>query len=166
MPYLLLSIVASTSVFIVFRWMKHNGASTRHAIVVNYLVAMFTGILLFQPSITSFSEPWFWPAAIEGLLFYLVFHAMANTAQINGIAAASIATKMSVVIPVSFGLFILHESANEYKLLGIAFGLLAVYLCAGKSKGNLTEASKSITRLFSSEFTFALRAPKLITSTA
>lgn len=56
---------------------------------------------------------------------------IATTAQVNGVAIAGIATKMSVVIPIAFGLFWFDESAGLLKLLGIAAGIAAVLLSAG-----------------------------------
>ena len=134
MVYLLLSIVASTAVLIVFRWMQDNGANTRHAITVNYFAASLTGTLFFLPSAAIGSEPWFWPAAFMGLIFYLVFRVMARTAQVNGVAAAGIATKMSVVLPVGVGLLFLGEELNALKIIGLLTGLVAVVLTAGKGK--------------------------------
>lgn len=132
MIYLALSIAASTAILIVFRWMQHNGANTRHAITLNYLVAAATGVILFAPPLSVVTAPWFWPAALEGVAFYLIFRIMARTTQVSGVLAAGIATRMSVVIPVGFGLFLLHEQISVIKLFGVAAGLCAVFLAAGQ----------------------------------
>jgi drug/metabolite transporter (DMT)-like permease len=59
---------------------------------------------------------------------------MAKTAQINGVSVASVAGKMSVVIPVFFGVFLYDESVTFLKILGIFIALIAVYLASVKEE--------------------------------
>lgn len=131
MGYILASILASTSIFVLFRWMQHSVAVTRHAIVVGYLTSTTAGLLIFDVDWHMSSRGWFWPAAFEGVGFYIVFRMMALTTQLNGITAASIATKMSVVIPTLIGIIALGESVNVLKIGGLIFGVLSVFLAAG-----------------------------------
>ena len=133
MIYVFLSVLASTLILAIFRLMTSVGANTRHTITVSYLVASLTGFTQFSTESINSSAPWFWPAAAEGAIFYLVFRLMAKTTQVNGIAVASIATKMSVVIPVCIGIVVLNESANAIKLAGVFAGICAVFLSAGGS---------------------------------
>ena len=61
---------------------------------------------------------------------------MAITTQRSGLSVVSVATKMSVVIPILFGLFYYNESLGALKLIGIGLALIAVYLSSIKtSKG-------------------------------
>lgn len=69
---------------------------------------------------------------------------MALTAQKNGLSVASVASKMSVIIPILFGIIIYNESAGFQKIAGIILALIAVYLTSVKSKDNSTKASSSI----------------------
>ena len=59
---------------------------------------------------------------------------MALTAQKNGLSVASVASKMSVIIPVIFGVYVYNESAGFQKVIGIILALVAVYLASVKSK--------------------------------
>lgn len=131
MAYILASILASTLVLVLFRWMQHSGALTRHAILVGYLASATAGIVLFDVDWSMVTQGWFWPAALEGMAFYVVFRMMALTTQLNGITVASIATKMSVVIPTLIGIVALGESITVFKIGGLVFGLLSVLLAAG-----------------------------------
>ena len=131
MGYILASILASTLILVLFRWMEHSKAVTRHSIVVSYLASTTAGIILFDVDWSLSSQGWFLPAALEGIGFYLVFRMMALTTQLTGITVASIATKMSVVIPTLIGIFALDESANVLKVGGLIFGILSVFLAAG-----------------------------------
>ena len=131
MAYLLASILSSTIILVLFRWMQNSTAVTRHAIVVNYLAAALAGTLLVDADWSLSSHGWFWPAAIEGVGFYLVFRMIALTTQRSGITVASIATKMSVVIPTLIGIIALGESVSAFKIGGLICGLLSVLLAVG-----------------------------------
>ena len=55
---------------------------------------------------------------------------MAITTQKNGLSVVSVATKMSVIIPILFGIFYYQESAAFLKITGIVLALIAVYLAS------------------------------------
>ena len=56
---------------------------------------------------------------------------IALTTQRNGITVASIATKMSVVIPTLIGIVALGESVSVFKVGGLICGLLSVFFAVG-----------------------------------
>jgi len=140
MTYILLSILASSAILLLFRWFSSAGIETRHAIMTNYLVASLTGLAVFTPTDSWLHQPWFWPSAGLGILFYTIFRVMAKTAQENGVAVGVVVTKMSVVIPVIIGLSVLSESVNWLKIVGILSGIASVFLTAKGhvKKGALT----------------------------
>ncbi len=80
------------------------------------------------------STHWFIGTIFLGMLFIIIFNIMGITAQRSGVAVTSVATKMSVVIPVVFGIVVYQESAGFLKILGIILALVAVYLASVKSK--------------------------------
>ncbi|WP_405605664.1 EamA family transporter [Polaribacter sp. Asnod1-A03] len=137
MIYLLLSIVFATSLFVIFKYFDVYKIDTLKAIIVNYIVAFSFGIGLSEVEF-SFTEipqkPWFFGALFLGALFVAIFFVMANTAQKNGLSVASVAGKMSVVIPIIFGVFLYNESVTFLKVLGIIFALAAVYLASVKDE--------------------------------
>ena len=59
---------------------------------------------------------------------------MAMTAQKNGVSVTSIAGKMSVVVPVVFGIILYNESVTFLKIVGIIMALIAVYLSSVKEE--------------------------------
>jgi len=130
MFYLAASVTSSILILVLFRYMNGTTAVTRHAIAISYLVSAVTGLVAFQTRWQEFPLLWIAPAALEGLAFYVVFRLMAMTAQQNGVAVASVATKMSVVIPVIIGVLLLGESLGILKLSGVLAGLVAVVLVA------------------------------------
>jgi len=136
---LLFSIISSTLIFIVFKLFDRFQINTLQAIVVNYCVACCCGVFYYQdaviPNVVS-NKPWFIYALLLGGLFILIFNLMAWTTQRSGLSVVSVATKMSVVIPIVFGLLYYKESLNLLKLAGILLALVAVYLASVKQKGS------------------------------
>ncbi|MAP81014.1 MAG: hypothetical protein CL526_07980 [Aequorivita sp.] len=134
---LLFSILSSTMIFVVFKLFSKYKINTLHALTVNYVTACFCGIIFQKEAIDFVAIPnysWFPFALILGALFITVFNLMALTTQRSGLSAVSVATKMSVVIPIVFGLIYYNESFGILKITGIIFALFAVYLASIKSK--------------------------------
>ena len=147
MIYLLLSILFSTGLFVIFKYFGIYKIDVLKAIFVNYLVAFSMGFLLSERKIPLqeiYLESWFFGALFLGALFVSIFFVMAMTAQKNGVSVASIAGKMSVVVPVFFGIILYNESVTFLKILGIVIALVAVYLSSVKEE----KTAKNGTLLF------------------
>jgi drug/metabolite transporter (DMT)-like permease len=135
--HLLLSILFSTGLFVIFKYFGIYKIDILKAIFVNYIVALTLGFTLAERSFSIAelpNQPWFYGAIFLGALFVSIFFVMAKTAQINGVAVTSVAGKMSVVIPVFFGVFLYNESVSFLKILGIFIALVAVYLASVKEE--------------------------------
>lgn len=146
MIFLLLSILSSTAIFVVFKLFKKYNVNTQQAIVVNYFMAFAFGIMANNTAFNSddiVSSDWFYGAVALGFLFIAIFNVMALTAQKNGLSVASVASKMSVIIPIVFGIFIFKESIGTLKIIGIILALIAVYLTSLKQKDDVV-LTKSI----------------------
>ena len=137
---LLFSILSSTMIFVVFKLFSRFNINTFQALTFNYVTACICGIILQENSI-KFSEvqqfEWFPFALGLGGLFILVFNLMAITTQRSGLSVVSVATKMSVVIPILFGLLYYKESLGFFKIIGIILALVAVYLASIKTKDGI-----------------------------
>jgi drug/metabolite transporter (DMT)-like permease len=94
-----------------------------------YFTAHVEGIQLLQ-----FAKSLFPAYVFGGLLFISIFYLTALSTQKNGVAVATIASKMSVVIPVFMAVVFYNESINGYKLSGLVLALGAVYLSASNTK--------------------------------
>ncbi|MBC3848043.1 EamA family transporter [Winogradskyella echinorum] len=137
MIYLLLSILSSTAIFVLFKLFDKYKINTLQAIVVNYATAFICGLLLFEEQIIPseiIHTNWFKIAIGLGFLFIAIFNVMALTAQKNGLTVVSVASKMSVIIPIVFGIYVYNESAGFQKITGIVLALIAVYLTSVKQK--------------------------------
>lgn len=134
---LALSIFSSSLIFVIFKLFKVYKVQTLYAIIVNYIAAFMVGVIRFEGSLTLIEipgKPWFAGALCLGVLFILVFNLMAKTSQQLGVSVASVATKMSLVIPVLFGVFLYEENLGNIKVIGILLALAAVYFASVREK--------------------------------
>lgn len=141
MIYLLISILASTLIFVIFTLLGKYKINTLQAIVVNYFTAFITGVLSSNETLNTkeiINKDWFYGALFLGFLFIIIFNIMALTAQRNGLSVASVSSKMSVIIPAIFGIYMYNESLSLLKTAGILLALLAVYLTSIKAKSGKT----------------------------
>lgn len=140
MIYLLLSILSSSIIFVVFNLYKKYGVNTLQAIIVNYFIASAVGFFGFIKSTDITAIPhkdWFPGTLILGVLFIVVFYLAAITTQRSGLSVVSVATKMSVAIPVLFGILYFNESSGIMKSAGIILALVAVYLSSVKNRSGI-----------------------------
>lgn len=134
---LALSVLFSSLIFVIFKLFSVYQVETLYAIIVNYVVACTAGLLLYSGEISIVEipkKPWFLGTFALGLLFIIVFNLMAATAQRLGVSVASVATKMSLVIPVLVGVFLYKEELGVIKIFGILLALAAVYFASVKEK--------------------------------
>ncbi|NQZ44531.1 MAG: DMT family transporter [Flavobacteriaceae bacterium] len=132
---LALSVLCSSLIFVIFKLFEVYRIQTLYAIIVNYMVACLTGVLFYAAPIPFdgiTDSSWFLGTLGLGVLFILVFNIMAKTSQQAGVSVASVATKMSLVLPVLFGVFIYGEQLSFFKVCGILMALAAVYFASVK----------------------------------
>lgn len=130
------SILSSSLLFVLFKLFELKNINTFQAIVVNYFTAAIIGLSFSDVEFTysnTIGSGWFFGACFLGVLFISIFNLMAKTAQVNGLSVASVASKMSVIIPVIFGFYIYKESAGILKIIAIIMALIAVYLASIKT---------------------------------
>lgn len=133
---LALSILCSSIIFVIFKLFTRFKVQTLYAIIINYITACTVGIIVYQPAITLSEIPfkkWFLGAVLLGVLFIFIFNLMARTSQLLGVSVASVATKMSLTIPVLLGVFLYNEELGALKIAGVAMALAAVYFASVKN---------------------------------
>jgi len=132
MIYLLLSILSSTSLFVIFKFVDKYKIRTFDVIIINYIVACLLGFAISDFSQDFFpvhNKEWFPFSLIIGVLFIIMFVVVGKASQRVGIAITTVTSKMSVIIPISLSIII--DTADELsvmKMLGILLALLGVFL--------------------------------------
>ena len=142
MIYILLSVLFNAVLFIILKLFSRFNINTLQALVVNYFTAFAMG-LLFSKEEFEYAEivkkTWFTGSFLLGFLFIGVFYVTALTSQRNGISVASVASKMSVIIPVCFGVLLYNESMGFAKIIGVLLALIAVYFSSKKEEGSIAD---------------------------
>jgi drug/metabolite transporter (DMT)-like permease len=128
---ILLSILSSTSIFILFKGIDKTKAFTFHVIIINYFVAFILGMILSGginrlPHVASIN--WFYLAVLIGMLFMVGFLFIGISSQRAGISITTVASKMSVIIPVIFSILYYKEIITWQKITGISLAILALML--------------------------------------
>ena len=130
-----LSIFFSSLIFVIFKLFDTHKIQTIYAIIINYITASLVGVLFYEKPVKLYElyeNDWFYGTVSLGFLFILIFNLMAKTAQRLGVSVASVATKMSFVIPVALGLLLYSEKLSLLKSAGIVLALGAVYFASVK----------------------------------
>tara|TARA_B100000287_G_scaffold273679_1_gene257740 strand:+ start:3305 stop:4144 length:840 start_codon:yes stop_codon:yes gene_type:complete len=139
---LILTILLTVVLFICFKEFSQRNINTHQAITFNYLTASLLAFIFYEKSI-SFIEiinsSWIFPTIALGVFFIIMFNVMAKTTQRLGISIASMASKISLIIPV-IGAILLQENNISYTNgLGILIAIIAIYL-AFKKKHNSNQS--------------------------
>lgn len=137
MAFLIASILFSASILVLFRYFKQWGIDNLQAIIVNYIVAAAIGFASHEGASSLgiiVEKPWFPVSIILGILFIGVFFLFALSSQVAGVAITAVASRMSVVIPVTAAFLLFDETATLTKIFGIALALPAFYLTFKKKR--------------------------------
>lgn len=146
MIYLIGSIVLSSYLTLSFKALQKLGINAFQAIVFNYIACVCTGALFngaFPVNAAAVQASWFKWAVLMGLMFISIFNVIGITTQKMGVAVASVANKLSLVIPFAFSIFLYNETATVLKLCGILVALLAVVLTCYPSQTNKTTSKNA-----------------------
>lgn len=147
MIYLLLSILFNAVLFVIIKLFAKYNIDALQALVINYLIAFSVG-LFFLDNTTDATEvfkcDWFKGSILLGFVFISTFYATTLTSQRNGLSVASVASKMSVIIPITLGVILYDEKLSYIKITGIVLALIAVYFTSKKETGEVQEANNLI----------------------
>lgn len=138
MFYLVGSVVLTSYLTLAFKVCEKYKVSIFQAIVFNYLTCVITGSVVngsFPINAEVIQTPWFKWACVMGVLFVSIFNVVGITAQKINVAVASVANKLSLIIPVVLSVYLYGETVQGWKLAGVLLALLAVVLTCYQSKG-------------------------------
>ena len=131
-----LTIILTTFLFLVFKEFQKRNINTNQAITFNYLTAALIALFIRDVNYNIYNlinTDWFYSTIALGLFFIVMFNIMAITTQKLGISISSMASKMSLIIPVIGAVIFQNASIGVYKILGIIIAIISVYLTFKKS---------------------------------
>ncbi len=141
MIYLIGSIILTSYLTLAFKACEKFNIPIFPAIVFNYITCVVTGSFVngaFPINAVVVHTIWFKWAFLMGALFISIFNLVGITAQKNGVAVASVATKLSLIIPVILSVYLYNEVVAGWKLLGVLLALVAVVFTCYPSNNNLS----------------------------
>lgn len=132
MTYLILCILSSTGIFLVFKVLDQKNLPSFPVIIINYFVASVLGFGL-NPEPIQINEifvlPWIPISVLIGFLFIVMFFVIARSSSEAGISITTVASKMSVVFPIAFSIYLeADDRLNLLKGLAILATLIGVFL--------------------------------------
>jgi drug/metabolite transporter (DMT)-like permease len=129
---LLLAIVLTSLMYFIFKGFDHFKVQTFQAIAVNYVVCVITGIAFSGLGVVTtdtLSLPihyFLYPILIGGL-FVIGFNMIAYVSQKISVSLATVASRLSLIIPIVIGLFFFKSSAKTYDVLNV-IGIILVFV--------------------------------------
>jgi drug/metabolite transporter (DMT)-like permease len=118
MTYLNLCIFSSTGIFLVFKFLDQKNLPSFPVIIINYLVAALMGFIINADKIqlgNIFNAGWIPVSILIGFLFIVMFFLVARSSIEAGISVTTVASKMSVVFPISLSIMI--DPSDQLTLL-------------------------------------------------
>ena len=150
MLYFLLSVSLTVSLYLLMRAFPRYGVQPLHAVLFNYFSCVGMGLLLSQENGSFGNLNWTSTGTILtlglGVVFVLSFLLIGQTTQQSGVTTASMASNLSLVIPVLFGLFIFKNSNKVFTLinyLGLLLAVGAVGLSAVKKESKESQTPRN-----------------------
>ena len=134
---ILISVLATTWIFILFKLFPKYGVNTFQAIVINYLTACVCGTSLYGNTLTKTAfehTSWIPFVFLCGILFISLFYLMGLSSQRNGMSITSVAVKMSMAISMGLMIFIYQEEITWMKVAGIILSILGVIIMSQSEK--------------------------------
>lgn len=125
---LILTIICSTSIALI---LKHNDSKKGNPVVLlmgNYIVASLLGLFfminsgsfLFDLEVLGFG-------AVLGFIFVLSFFLFTKGVNIAGAALSTVSSRLSVIIPILFSVFIYSEIPGVTQLTGFVFAIGTIF---------------------------------------
>lgn len=155
--YLVLSILSSSIINLVFKYLDRYQVDNQQAITINYWTCVFTGLFTsgsinqLHPGI--YQHAWAQYTLILGLAFVTVFTGMAVTAQKFGISVSVIASKMGVAFPVIYAFLFLKEDMTWLLIAGILLSFVSIFFVSRK-KGTVSHSQSLLSYLWLPLFVF------------
>jgi len=139
MIFLALAILGSGLIPVLFRGFADWRINVFWAIPVNYLTCILVGSVWAGHALDLAGlplQPWFWLAALQGIVLAVNFFLLAYTAQRAGVSVAALASRLSVAIPSLLAFLVYGDSLNVAKIAGLVAALLSLYLCTAPEGRN------------------------------
>ncbi|MBK8338613.1 MAG: hypothetical protein IPK99_00685 [Flavobacteriales bacterium] len=140
MALVIIAAIFLSFLFLLFKVFDRRRIPLLPAIVVNYATATLCGLLFSPPWLAGDIVPLVVPSLLLGVLFIVLFYLTGLSTQRVGVAATSVASKMSLVLTVAVLVIVEGELPGALVSVGIALAIAGV-ICTTWSEGGLRARS-------------------------
>jgi drug/metabolite transporter (DMT)-like permease len=125
MHFLLLTILCSTSIALILKYVDTKKGEAIVLLAGNYLVASIVSLffILFKEDVFFSIHTLLFGIGL-GLLFVASFFAFAKAISYAGTGLATTSSRLSVIIPIVFSIIIYNETPSEYQIIGFVFTIV------------------------------------------
>jgi len=143
MVWIILCAISYIGIFVIFKLIDIFKAPLLNAVVVNYLTAAVLGFAIFGsfPVGQIVSAGWFPMGIVLGFLFIVTFLLIGISSRETGIVITTVASKMSLVLPMTFSIIAYGENVSVTKIAAILLAIASVFLCTYKPSSQTTKAN-------------------------
>ena len=128
MVLILFAALTMAGLFLLFKVYDKRNIPLLPTIVINYFMAFICGTVVAPPwQAGELSSLWL-PALVLGVLFITIFYMTGLSTQRAGVAATSVASKMSLVLTVLAAVLLYDERPTTWGWMGILLALVGVVL--------------------------------------
>lgn len=129
---LLLAIALTSLMYFIFKGFDRYQVQTFQAIAVNYVVCVVTGVAfsgfgVIVKDIQTLPTSYFIYPTVIGVLFVLGFNLIAFVSQKISVSLATVASRLSLIIPVVISLLFFKTSVKTYDILNV-LGIVLVFV--------------------------------------
>lgn len=128
MTLILFAALCMACLFLLFKVFDKRNVPLLPTIVINYFVAFACGAIVAPPWQAGDLTPLLPPALVLGILFITLFYMTGVSTQRAGVAATSVASKMSLVLTVLAAVILYNERPGGWGWAGIVLALVGVVL--------------------------------------
>lgn len=142
MAWIILCAISYIGIFVIFKLIDVKGAPLLNCIVVNYLTATILGFAIFGsfPVAHIVEANWFPIGILLGFLFIVTFLLVGISSSKTGIVITTVASKMSLVVPMLFYIIMYGEPVSAVKIVAILLAVASVILCTYKPSKEKTKS--------------------------
>ena len=128
MALVIIAALLAATFFLLFKAFELRGIALFPAIAVNYLTAFLLGLAWSRPWAAGDLGLLWWPSAIEGGAYLVLFGLMGQATQRLGVAPAAVAAKLSLALTVLATMLLFGEHLTPMAWAGVALALPGVAL--------------------------------------
>ena len=141
MHYLALNVLFSSFFILCIKWAKSRGEEIINIGALNYLSAAVLGIVMYVRSAEPLDSTAAVLGAVNGGCYFVAFFFLIAAISWKGATNLAAVSRLSILMPVAFGVAWLGERPDSWQVIGIVLACLSLLMISGR-KGAINNAEQ------------------------